>query len=48
MPGEYVIHDNSAGFLDYTEKYTTTGHVEFVVPAPVSKQYDYEDSAHGN
>jgi D-alanine-D-alanine ligase len=37
LPGEYVIHDNSAGFLDYTEKYTTTGHVEFVVPAPVSK-----------
>ncbi len=37
LPGEYVIHDNSAGFLDYTEKYTTTGHVEFVVPAPISK-----------
>ena len=37
LPGEYVIHDNSAGFLDYTEKYTKTGHVEFVVPAPLSK-----------
>ena len=37
LPGEYVIHDNSAGFLDYTEKYTKTGHVEFVVPAPMSK-----------
>lgn len=37
LPGEYVIHDNSAGFLDYTEKYTKTGHVDFVVPAPVSK-----------
>ena len=37
LPGEYVIHDNSAGFLDYTEKYTGTGHVEFVVPAPLSK-----------
>lgn len=37
LPGEYVIHDNSAGFLDYTEKYTTTGHVDFVVPAPISK-----------
>jgi D-alanine-D-alanine ligase len=24
--------------LDYTEKYTSTGHVQFVVPAPVSKQ----------
>lgn len=38
LPGEYVVHDNSAGFLDYTEKYTKTGHVEFVVPSPISKQ----------
>lgn len=38
LPGEYVIHDNSAGFLDYTEKYTKTGHVEFVVPAPLTKR----------
>jgi D-alanine-D-alanine ligase len=37
LPGEYVVHDNSAGFLDYTEKYTKTGHVEFVVPAPLPK-----------
>jgi D-alanine-D-alanine ligase len=37
LPGEYVIHDNSAGFLDYTEKYTKTGHVDFVVPASISK-----------
>jgi D-alanine-D-alanine ligase len=37
LPGEYVIYDKSAAFLDYTEKYTTTGHVEFVVPAPISK-----------
>ena len=37
LPGEYVIHDNSAGFLDYTEKYAKTGHVDFVVPAPLSK-----------
>jgi D-alanine-D-alanine ligase len=37
LPGEYVIHDKSASFLDYTEKYTQTGHVEFVVPAPLSK-----------
>jgi D-alanine-D-alanine ligase len=37
LPGEYVIYDNSAGFLDYTEKYSGTGHVEFVVPAPLSK-----------
>jgi D-alanine-D-alanine ligase len=37
LPGEYVIHDNSAGFLDYTEKYTKTGNVEFVVPAPIPR-----------
>jgi D-alanine-D-alanine ligase len=37
LPGEYVVHDNSAGFLDYEEKYAKTGHVDFVVPAPVSK-----------
>lgn len=37
LPGEYVVHDRSAAFLDYTEKYTDTGHVKFVVPAPLSK-----------
>jgi D-alanine-D-alanine ligase len=37
LPGEYVVHDESARFLDYTEKYTKTGHVEFVVPAPLPK-----------
>ncbi|HEY8188778.1 MAG TPA: D-alanine--D-alanine ligase family protein [Pyrinomonadaceae bacterium] len=37
LPGEYVVHDESARFLDYEEKYTKTGHVDFVVPAPVSK-----------
>ena len=37
LPGEYVIHDEQARFLDYTEKYTSTGRVEFTVPAPVSK-----------
>ena len=37
LPGEYVVHNNSASFLDYTEKYTKTGHVEFVVPAPIPK-----------
>ncbi|MGH9873482.1 MAG: ATP-grasp domain-containing protein, partial [Pyrinomonadaceae bacterium] len=37
LPGEYVVYDPSAAFLDYTEKYTKTGHVEFVVPAPISK-----------
>lgn len=37
LPGEYVVHDKAAAFLDYTEKYSGTGHVEFVVPAPLSK-----------
>ena len=37
LPGEYVIHEDSARFLDYTEKYSSTGHVEFVVPARISK-----------
>jgi D-alanine-D-alanine ligase len=35
LPGEYVIHDEAARFLDYTEKYAGTGNVEFVVPAPI-------------
>jgi D-alanine-D-alanine ligase len=37
LPGEYVVHEESARFLDYTEKYSNTGNVEFVVPAPISK-----------
>jgi D-alanine-D-alanine ligase len=37
LPGEYVVLDEAARFLDYTEKYTSTGRVSFVVPAPVSK-----------
>jgi D-alanine-D-alanine ligase len=37
LPGEYVIHQESARFLDYTQKYASTGHVEFVVPARISK-----------
>ena len=37
LPGEYVVHDEVARFLDYTEKYSDTGHVKFVVPAPLSK-----------
>lgn len=37
LPGEYVVYDESARFLDYTEKYANTGHVSFVVPAPLSK-----------
>jgi D-alanine-D-alanine ligase len=37
LPGEYIVKDKSAAFLDYTEKYSSTGNVEFVVPAPISK-----------
>jgi D-alanine-D-alanine ligase len=37
LPGEYVIHEESARFLDYTEKYSGTGHNEFIVPARISK-----------
>ena len=37
LPGEYVIHEQSARFLDYTEKYASTGNVEFIVPARISK-----------
>jgi D-alanine-D-alanine ligase len=38
LPGEYVVHDEQAKFLDYTEKYSNTGHVEFVVPASIPKR----------
>jgi D-alanine-D-alanine ligase len=38
LPGEYVVHDEQAKFLDYTEKYSSTGRVEFVVPAPTPKR----------
>jgi D-alanine-D-alanine ligase len=37
LPGEYMVYDEAARFLDYTEKYSNTGHVSFVVPAPLSK-----------
>ena len=37
LPGEYVIHEEAARFLDYTEKYANTGRVSFVVPAPLTK-----------
>jgi len=37
LPGEYVVHDEASRFLDYTEKYSNTGNVQFVVPAPISK-----------
>ena len=37
LPGEYVVFQKSAAFLDYTEKYSSTGHVKFIVPAKISK-----------
>jgi D-alanine-D-alanine ligase len=37
LPGEYVVLDPRAKFLDYTEKYAGTGHVRFEVPAPIPK-----------
>ncbi len=37
LPGEYLIHEEAARFLDYTEKYSGTGNVEFVVPARIPK-----------
>lgn len=38
LPGEYVVLDEVARFLDYTEKYANTGNVSFVVPAKLSKK----------
>lgn len=38
LPGEYLVHEEQGRFLDYTEKYSSTGHVEFVVPAPIPKR----------
>lgn len=38
LPGEYILHDESKKFLDYTEKYAGTGNNEFVVPAPISEE----------
>ncbi|HWS56096.1 MAG TPA: D-alanine--D-alanine ligase family protein [Pyrinomonadaceae bacterium] len=38
LPGEYIVHDEQGRFLDYTEKYSSTGHVEFVAPAPIPKR----------
>lgn len=37
LPGEYVVYDERAKFLDYTEKYASTGRVEFVTPAPLDE-----------
>lgn len=38
LPGEYLIHAPEAAFLDYEEKYSSTGNNEFIVPSPVSAE----------
>jgi D-alanine-D-alanine ligase len=38
LPGEYIVHDESKKFLDYTEKYSGTGNNDFVVPAMISDE----------
>lgn len=42
LPGEYIIRDSSKAFLDYTEKYASTGNNEFVVPAPISDELSHK------
>lgn len=42
LPGEYVVLEKGSEFLDYKEKYSNTGHVEFVVPAPLTKRQTVE------
>ncbi len=39
-PGEYIIRNKDKAFLDYAEKYKSTGNNEFVVPAPVSTELE--------
>jgi D-alanine-D-alanine ligase len=38
LPGEYIVHDESKKFLDYTEKYSGTGNNDFIVPAMISEE----------
>lgn len=38
LPGEYVVKDETKRFLDYTEKYGSTGNNEFVVPAHIDEE----------
>ena len=40
LPGEYVIRDKTHAFLDYKEKYGSTGNNEFVVPAMLSQELE--------
>jgi D-alanine-D-alanine ligase len=36
LAGEYIVLKEDTDFLDYAEKYSGTGHVEFIVPARIS------------
>lgn len=38
LPGEYIVFDKDKAFLDYTEKYASTGHNEFTIPSPISDE----------
>jgi D-alanine-D-alanine ligase len=42
LPGEYIVHDESKKFLDYTEKYAGTGNNDFVVPAMISDELTHK------
>jgi D-alanine-D-alanine ligase len=42
LPGEYIVHDESKKFLDYTEKYAGTGNNEFIVPAMISDELTHK------
>nr|AIA14931.1 D-alanine--D-alanine ligase [uncultured bacterium] len=42
LPGEYIVHDESKKFLDYTEKYSRTGNNEFIVPAMISDELTHK------
>lgn len=41
LPGEYIVHDESKKFLDYTEKYAGTGNNDFIVPAMISDELSH-------
>lgn len=42
LPGEYIVHDESKKFLDYTEKYSGTGNNDFIVPAMISDELTHK------
>ena len=48
LPGEYVVYEESARFLDYTEKYSNTGNVKFVCSGASVEGDDDADPADGD